>query len=499
MKDYLNPSVSDRLVAPARSFLDALALLAMAALAWKAVDPAPIQAAGLRLDRATAAFGLLVAGIGAITVRYAIRALAGDPGRDRFAGLLAATTFSAWVAAMADFLPLMLGAWLAQGLALHGLLTIRADRPQALLPARTSFLASRFGDALMAAATIVAWQEWHTLDVSALNAAASGSDAPHLTAVAVLVALAAVAKSAQVPFHAWLPETMEAPTPVSAMMHAGVVNAGGVLLVRFAPVVVQVPAACLVLVVAGTLTIAIGMPAMWAQVKVKRELAWSTVAQMGFMTVQCGLGAFPAAALHVVGHGCYKAWSFLRAGDVPPPPAAPPRFGRALALLAVGSVTACPVIALVATWTGLDVLHSPGECAMAAVLALSVGQAWVAVLGRPSASPVRAGASCLGIMAIAAVVGPLAWIGMSAFLAPAIGTPMLESTPFGWTLAALPVATMIALAVLHAALPGLDRYPAGFAFHVHALNGFYLGTASDRLVTSAWPNAGSAHPKESHA
>ena len=114
---------------------------------------------------------------------------------------------------------------------------------------------------------------------------------------------------------------MEAPTPVSALMHAGVINAGAaLLLLRFAPLVVPPTRASRGLLVARRhdLTASLGLLAMWAQVKVKRTLAWSTVAQMGFLMVQFGLGAFGAAiAPRRLGHGCYKARSFLRAGGLP--------------------------------------------------------------------------------------------------------------------------------------------------------------------------------------
>ena len=472
--------------------MDALAVASMVALAWQAMRPEPLDAAGLRIDRVTALFGLLVAGIGAVTMRYSLRALAGDPARERFAVLMAVATVAAWVSTTANLLPVLVGAWIVQALALHGLLTIRHDRPQAVLPARTAFAIGRVGDLFLVTAFVLAWRDWGAVRVSEIVESASGAADPEtLAPIAVLLALGAAAKSAQVPMHAWLPETMEAPTPVSALMHAGMVNAGGVLMVRFAPVVAEVPVACLVMVLAGSATIAVGMPSMWAQVKVKRELAWSTIAQMGFMMVQCGLAAFPAAALHVVGHGCYKAWSFLRAGDVPAPAPASAPFGRSLAMLALGTALAAPAIAASAWWLGMDLLDSPGKSALGCVLALSVGQAWAALLGRTAdvRRTARAAAVGVAVLVAAATIGPLAWVGMSIFLAPVIGVPSIAPTALGWTMAALPVAVMAALAVMHLALPVLDRRPWGFALHVHALNGFYLGTASERLVDAIWPTS----------
>ena len=134
----------------------------------------------------------------------------------------------------------------------------------------------------------------------------------------MLLVGAALTKSAQAPFHTWLPETLEAPTPVSALMHAGLINGGGVLLLHFAPLLGREPAALVILTLVGSLTTVIGVLAMWAQPADKRILAWSTVSQMGFMMVQLGLAMFPAALLHLLGHGVYKARAFLRASGVPP-------------------------------------------------------------------------------------------------------------------------------------------------------------------------------------
>ena len=131
---------------------------------------------------------------------------------------------------------------------------------------------------------------------------------------ACLLALAALLKSAQFPTHGWLTEVMETPTPVSALLHAGVINAGGFLLIRFADVMVLHPSVMAVLVMIGGFTALFGGLVMLTQPAVKTSLAWSTVAQMGFMVLECGLGLFPLALLHIVAHSLYKAHSFLASG-----------------------------------------------------------------------------------------------------------------------------------------------------------------------------------------
>lgn len=123
-------------------------------------------------------------------------------------------------------------------------------------------------------------------------------------------------QSALVPFHQWLISSMTAPTPVSAFMHAGLVNAGGILVARFAPVVFDLSTVMLVLVVVGGASALLGQAWMLVQTDIKRQLGCSTVAQMGFMILQCGLGFVPAAITHLILHGFYKAYLFLGSGSV---------------------------------------------------------------------------------------------------------------------------------------------------------------------------------------
>ena len=121
-------------------------------------------------------------------------------------------------------------------------------------------------------------------------------------------------KCAQLPVHGWLIQVMEAPTPVSALLHAGVVNLGGFLLIRLGTLVADVPAAQALLVVVGSVTAVVAALVMMTRISIKVSLAWSTCAQMGFMLMQCGLGLHDLALLHLVAHSLYKAHAFLGAG-----------------------------------------------------------------------------------------------------------------------------------------------------------------------------------------
>jgi len=474
------------------SFLLALAGLSAGMLVWQSISPHPYRVLGLSIDRLSAVLTLLVGSVGAVTLRFSLRYLDGEPRRPRFLRLLAVTVTAAYLLMLATNLLVLFAAWSVMSAGLHGLLTFYPERPEAGPPARKKLVISRIGDVALIAAIVLVWQGWGTFDLhDFLDAIVLGTGNTNATAVALLIVAAALTKSAQFPFHSWLPETMECPTAVSALMHAGVINAGGALILRFAPLVVRVPEALFLLAVVGTLTVVLGLLAMWAQTKVKRTLAWSTVSQMGFMMIQCGLGAFPAAAVHIIGHGCYKAWSFLRSGELPAAgestAAARPR--RALTLATIGTILAIPALVLAATLTGFSPQNSPGELALSAVVALSVGQVWVALLGVPRANSQQSLvsiASAIGLTVAAPLTAFALYQGAGLFLAPVLGDLPVSTGPLAWAAAVIPVTALIVLIVVQALLPILGRTRLGRAFYVHSLHGFYLGALADRAIAGLW-------------
>jgi NAD(P)H-quinone oxidoreductase subunit 5 len=242
----------------------------------------------------------------------------------------------------ADHLLLFGVLWLAMGLVMAKLIGIVDGWTQARAAARVArryFLAS---SALLGVALAALWWATGATTVSGI-AAAAGSGAlggPVWLVAAGALVLAAMIQSALLPFHGWLLSSMTAPTPASALMHAGFVNAGGILLLRFAPVVTVDPTLMLAIVVVGAASALLGKLLKSVQSDVKGELACSTVGQMGFMILQAGLGFFGAAITHLVLHGFYKAYHFLGAGaqvERTGPPATPTRTttvgGVAVALL----------------------------------------------------------------------------------------------------------------------------------------------------------------------
>ena len=475
-----------------RTVVALLATASVISFAYQLLWPKSIHVAGLTIDRLSAALTLLVAGVGAVNFRYSRRYLDGDPRQGRFIAWMVFSLVCAYVLMLATNLLLFAAVWALTSVGLHQLLTHYPERVDALRAARKKFLISRLGDLALVGLIVCAWSNWHTFDLNEVLANLPAEKTVAMTTAAVLIVLAAVTKSAQVPFHSWLPETMESPTPVSALMHAGIINAGGALLLRTAPLIVHVPEALLLLSVIGTATAVLGAVCMWAQVKVKRTLAWSTVSQMGFMTAQCGLAAFPAALLHIIAHGCYKAWSFLRAGDISAVTTATPSagVGRTLTCVLCGNFAAGLAMPIASRLSGFMPLHSPGETALAVVLALSVGQVWAAILGRRLNGRRSSEIYAVALAAVFTGVVTVAAFGLyqvaAWYLSPVLGRLSYQG---GWIVllaAIVPATGLLGLTVLHALLPTLSIKPIGFALRVHALHGFYLGAVADRAVETIW-------------
>ncbi len=277
---------------------------------------------GLYASRVTALLGLLTTGVGLVVQSFAGRNLQGDLFGRRFFVLASLLTAATTSVAFAATLGLLCASWILAGLALAALVTHRATWQPARRSARRTLRSLWVGDGALLVATVLAVVAVGEIDLRSPAGAAkelANASIPVLggnvlAVVAVLLTVAGISRSALVPVHQWLPSTIAAPTPVSALLHAGVVNGAGMLLVRLAPVFGASAAATHLAFVAGALTACYATTVMLVRSDVKGNLAWSTAGQMGFMTVQVAIGALAAALLHIVGHGMYKAALFLGAG-----------------------------------------------------------------------------------------------------------------------------------------------------------------------------------------
>jgi len=305
------------------------------------------------VDGLTVVMWVVVTFFSGIVHSYSRRYMAGGRHITRFFTRLFGFTLAVMVLVAADHVALFALAWLAMGLVMADLVGHVRGWPQARAASRLArryFLAST---ALLAAALGALWRVTGETTVSGI-VAADAPGTPVVLLAAGTLALAAMVQSALVPFHTWLLASMTAPTPASALMHAGFVNAGGILLARFAPVVAVGPVMLLV-VVAGAASALLGKLLKSVGPDVKRQLGCSTVGQMGFMLMQAGLGFFGAAITHLVLHGFYKAYLFLSSGGrvehTNPTPASVPRETTVPGVVAV-ALTALLGGALFAGLTG---------------------------------------------------------------------------------------------------------------------------------------------------
>jgi NAD(P)H-quinone oxidoreductase subunit 5 len=456
-----------------------LAVSGPATVRWAPFGVESSFALALRLDGVSALMISLITYLGAVVLHFSRRYLSGDAGQSRFLSWMSLTLGSVLLLVLAGHLLLLWLAWIATSLCLHRLLLHYPERAGAVFSARKKFVVSRLGDACLLAAACVLHAHYHTFDFEQIFAAIAAGDTAGLELAGMLLAGVAMLKSAQLPFHSWLPDTMETPTPVSALMHAGIINAGGFLLVRLAPIMAAAPTASAILAVVGACTAAFGAAVMLAQPSVKRALAYSTIAQMGFMILQCGLGAYALALLHICAHSLYKAHAFLTAGSTV---GAVPRAALPLrtAALTIGVLAGGLLVASGATL--LQAL-APGSTAYPGLFALILTLAVAYVIARAWSAGGGAGVLARGL-AVAITVTALS-LGLHASahaLFPHL--PALEPTR----------AVRVAVGVIFAGLFLFQsllwrsaRHSWSRQLYVHALNGFYLGTFFNRLLSRLWP------------
>nr|WP_211106045.1 proton-conducting transporter membrane subunit [Nitrospirillum iridis] len=437
----------------------------------------------VRLDAVSATMLLLVTFIGWVVVRYAGTYLDGEARQGPFTGWLCMTLAAVVALVTAGTLFQLVPAWIATSLFLHRLLLFYPGRVAARRAARKKFITARLGNAALIGAAALLAAAYGTADIGAiLQAARAGEGGSLATGAAALLALAAMLKSAQFPTHGWLTEVMETPTPVSATLHAGVINAGGFLLIRFADVMLLAPTVLALLVIIGGLTALFGSLVMLTQPAVKTSLAWSTVAQMGFMIFECGLSLFPLALLHIVAHSLYKAHSFLASGGAVervaairrPGPVAIPDAG------AVGRAFAWALALYVVVGLAFGLTHkSPQAIALGAILIFGV--AYMLAQGFADAAP-RALTRRTAVYAGATSVGYFALQKAATSLTAGLLPPAPPPGPLEWALMALAVGSFGLVAVVQAMFPLWAHHPAAGGLRVHLSNGFYVNAVFDRIV-----------------
>lgn len=276
----------------------------------------PLAVNWLRQDLLNVTMLVLISFIAFIVLCYAKTNFEADADNRKFLRWFMLTVFAVMATVSSNYLLVFWLAWLGISLSMHQLLMFYPDRYRATLAAHKKFIFARLAELFLAIAFLLLYSHHHSLVISEIfkeYPAATISWKQQMAAL--LLAFAALIKCAQLPLHGWLIQVVESPTPVSALMHAGVINMGGFLLLLFAPLFSQAQGAqWAVLIIAG-LTTVIAALVMMTRISIKVRLAWSTMAQMGLMLVECALGLYDLAFLHLLAHSCYKAYAFLNSGS----------------------------------------------------------------------------------------------------------------------------------------------------------------------------------------
>jgi NAD(P)H-quinone oxidoreductase subunit 5 len=437
---------------------------------------------GLHIDHLALVMALLVSLLGWVIVHYSSRYLNGEPDQPRFVRAMLFTLASVSLLVVSRHLLVIVLAWGATSIGMHYLLIFYRERKAAQIVAHKKFIASRMADVCLLIALLLVYQASGSLTLDGL--------ASHLVAIqalpaglhwaAFLFALAAILKSAQLPLHGWLIQVMEAPTPVSALLHAGVVNIGGFVLIRLANLLAQAPAAQILLVLVGSLTAVLAGLVMMTRISIKVRLAWSTCAQMGFMLMEVGLGLYELALLHLLSHSCYKAHAFLSAGEtvsaarqqdfypMPGHARSPAWYSAALFFSLV------LIAASFATWQSW---MPELELTFAALLILAMGLAPLLWL-EPGVSPRLFARGGLRVLALTQLY--LLWHYLFSGIAPASGPAMPGL--LAWA--------VLAISALYLMQVWLRTHPSGrlaSVLYPWVYCGFYLDETFTRLTFRLWP------------
>jgi NADH-quinone oxidoreductase subunit L len=317
----------------AAAFIGALITLVMitseGAISLRLYDPSSIAnlalPLGFHIDRLSAVMMVLISLVGTIVYHYSVNYMYQEPGYRRFLALIGFTTFVLLCMVASANLIMLFVFWQLLSYLLS-LLAHNLTHVATLQGAFRTFTFLRVGDVAFLAGVVLAHSLYGTIEFQDLFARAAdtpitlsplpGVELSGVTAVTLLIFIGAMSKSAQFPLHVWLPHSLYAPTPVHALLHAGIINAGGFLMNRLAPLYGLSSTTLHVAFVIGMLTAVLGASMMLTQNDIKKTLGFSTIGQMGYMIMECGLGAFALAVFHLIAHGLFKATVFLNCGNV---------------------------------------------------------------------------------------------------------------------------------------------------------------------------------------
>tara|TARA_R110000737_G_scaffold122420_1_gene154336 strand:- start:1475 stop:3064 length:1590 start_codon:yes stop_codon:yes gene_type:complete len=439
----------------------------------------------IRIDTLSTIMFSMISLLAFVIVKFSHNYLDGDQRQGIFTGRLALAIAMVQLLVVFGNLFLLVAAWVGISFALHRLLVFYPNRPKAIIAAKKKFIFARIGDVFIITSSVLLYRVFGTGDLQVIFSSVSELQQGDLQfeAAVVCLVLAAIVKSAQFPLHGWLIEVMETPTPVSAMLHAGLLNAGPFLMIRMAFLLHYSSLGSGILILVGGLTAIFAAISFTTQPAQKTALAYSSVAHMGFSLLTSGFGLYPAALLHLVGHSFYKGHAFLSSGTAveiirAKKVLAERRSGKLLRIL-IAFISSLSIYILFATIWGISPNENLGLFALGIILILALSLLLTTAID--SANYAQA--------IIKTIV--LSVIITNAFFAFEVGAHHLLASELpdlkiiqGFNLILMiAIVALFALAILTQILsPRIKQNGFTYKMGVHFRNGFYVNAYFDKWI-----------------
>ncbi len=461
-------------------------------LAWNGPVETPFMefrglGPSIRVDALSITMLTMISVLGLVIIRFTRNYMDGDSREWVFLTRMVTTIASVELLVLSGNMMQLSLFWIVTSICLHHLLLFYPHRPKAISAARKKFIVARLGDACILAATMLIYLTAGTGNLTEIFAdiREAGPLSANYEWSAVLLVAAAVLKSAQFPTHGWLIEVVETPTPVSALLHAGLLNAGPFLVVRMSHLIGASVSASLILIAIAGFTALFASVVFLTQPSIKVALGYSSIAHMGFSLLMSGFGIYSASLLHLVAHSFYKAHSFLSSGSVVERAALKqvrlPDRERNPWKIALGFGLAAGIYALFCVWWGIDPTREFNLFATGAIIVLGISRIMVPALDSKS------GWTTIGKSVVLAFLVSCAFFSLE-YLADQL---LVSQIPM-----AGPQSTSILLATClvligFTAVIGLQSFfsrpkpdSLGYRLGIHLRNGLYTNILFDRMVGS---------------
>lgn len=442
----------------------------------------------IRLDAVSVLILGMIALLAFIIIKFSVRYLDGDARHDIFMGRLAASIASVQLLVLSGNIGLLFLSWVLTSFSLHRLLLFYPERPGAQIAARKKFIMARLGDFFLLLALGLLYKQYGSGNLEEIFFAIKNTvtaEAPLLILefTALFLALAAILKSAQFPTHGWLIEVMETPTPVSALLHAGILNAGPFLIIRMAFVMDAANVAPVLLMLTGGLTALFASAAYLTQTSVKTALGYSSVGHMGFSLMVCGLGVYHAAMLHLMAHSFYKAHAFLSSGSIidliKSAKIAVEKKSATVLHMLLGIMVSLFIFSAFAWLWGIDPVEDLALLFIGSIIVLGLSRILSTAIANNGNIALVGRAVLLSLVVIAF------FFGLETAFHHLLSTQLPETVTLGWSKTSVAILLLLLFSAAIMVQTVASRFspkPHYRALAIHIRNGLYANAWFDRLI-----------------